>query len=73
MSDRESLLSFLFDRTDKKILNVKFFRGNARDLTVDQLCKTAMEVIKDTWDREGEINDFPPTSRSRQIEISSLK
>jgi len=72
MSERERLLSLLFDRSDKKVLNVKFFRGNARSLTAEQLCKTAHDVISDTWDREGSIKNEPPVSQKARTAIHSL-
>lgn len=72
MSEREKLLSLLFDRSDKKVLNVKFFRGNARDLTAEQLCKTAHGVISDTWDREGSIKNDPPVSQRTRTAVHSL-
>jgi hypothetical protein len=72
MSERERLLAFLFDRGDKKILNLKFFRGNARDLTVDQLCATALEVVEDTWSREDTLVDQPPDAGAPRILVSTL-
>ena len=62
ISERERLLAFLFDREDKKIINIKFFRGNAEDLTIDQMCLTVRKVVEDTWHREAAIMDNPPLS-----------
>lgn len=62
MSERDRLLSLLFDRNDKTVKNIKFFRGNAADLTVEEMCQTSREVIEDTWTREGFLTDAPPTA-----------
>lgn len=62
MGEREKLLSFLFDRDDKRVVNIKFFRGNADNLTVEDMCQTAREVVEDTWAREGHLIDAPPVS-----------
>ncbi len=72
MSERERLLTFLFDKDDRKVLNIKFFRGNASDLTVDQLCTTAFEVVRDTWDRENDLPDMPPKTQSSRVAVRSL-
>lgn len=64
MSGREKLLTFLFDRSDRKVTNIKFFRGNAANLTVDELCAAALDVVKDTWDHEAISQDDPPRARS---------
>ncbi len=60
MSERDQLLSLLFDRSDKRVINIKFFRGNASNLTVDEMCQTARVVVEDTWAREGALADEPP-------------
>jgi hypothetical protein len=60
LSEREKLLSLLFDRSDKKVNNIKFFRGNADNLTIEELCQTAREVVADTWDNETSLIDAPP-------------
>ena len=62
MSERERLLSFLFDRDDKQIANIKFFRGSAEKLTIDDMCCTAREVINEVWATEGSWVDSPPVS-----------
>jgi len=72
MSEREKLLSFLFDRDDRKVLNIKFFRGNATDLTVDQLCETALAVVRDTWEAEEQLADAPPLTETSRMKISEL-
>ena len=72
MSEREKLSAFLFDRNDKEVLNVKFFRGNAKDLTIERLCSAAHRVIADTWNNEGKLSDAPPRSLMPQREVSSL-
>ena len=56
------MLSLLFDRNDKRVINVKFFRGNADDLTLEEMCQTARGVVEDTWAREGSLPDAPPVS-----------
>lgn len=72
MSEREKLLSFLFDRTDKRVLNVKFFRGTAKDLTIEELCRVAREVIEDTWSREGSLEHLPPQSSALRTPVHAL-
>ncbi len=72
MSEQDKLLSLLFDRADKRVSNVKFFRGNAKDLTVEQMCKVAREVIEDTWAREGSLEHSPPKSRSPRTAVHAL-
>jgi len=64
-SERDKLLTFLFDRNDKQIRNVKFFRGDARELTIDDMCLTAREVIAEMWATEGNWADDPPISNPR--------
>lgn len=61
MSEKDRLLSLLFDRSDKRVKNIKFFRGNADSLTIEEMCQTAREVIEDTWTREGHLGGVPPT------------
>jgi hypothetical protein len=60
MSERDRLLSFLFDRNDKVVKNIKFFRGNAEDLTLEDMCRTARAVVEDTWLRENHLPHQPP-------------
>jgi len=60
MNEREKLLSFLFDREDLKVRNVKFFRGNAENLTAEQMCKTAREVLEETLQNIDCLEDAPP-------------
>ena len=62
VSEREKLLSFLFDRNDKVVKNIKFFRGNAENLTLEDMCRTAQAVVEDTWARENELPHQPPVS-----------
>lgn len=61
MSEKEKLAALLFDRSDKRVKNIKFFRGNADNLTIEEMCQTAREVVEDTWAREGSLTDAPPT------------
>lgn len=61
MTERDKLIAFLFDRDDRKVENVKFFRGNAENLALEDVCRVAREVIADTWDREGHLPHDPPT------------
>ena len=60
MSERDKLLSFLFDRNDKIVRNIKFFRGSAEDLVIEDLCRAALTVVEDTWRREGSLADVLP-------------
>ena len=62
MSEREKLLAFLFDRDDIRVSNVKFFRGNAEALTVEQMCRVAGEVIAETFERWSDLEDAPPVA-----------
>jgi len=59
---REGLLSLLFGSNDRVVRNVKFFRGNAANLALDDMCATAADVIRDTWEREATLADEPPES-----------
>ena len=59
-NEREKLLSFLFDRNDKKIIDIRLFRGNAENFSVETMCRIAREVIEDTWAAEGVWIDSPP-------------
>ena len=69
MSEREKLLSILFDTDDKRVLNVKFFRGTSSALTGEQFFAAAREVIADTWENEGRLVDCPPRSSAQTINI----
>ena len=62
MTEQESLLSFLFDRDDIKVHNVKFFRGNAEKLTTEQMCRVARMVIEDTFQRIDALENVLPVS-----------
>ena len=62
MSEREKLLSFLFDRDDVKVHNVKFFRGSAENLTVEEMCLTAREVLAETFERIDALASVLPVS-----------
>ena len=64
MSEREKLLAFLFDRDDKRVLNIKFFRGSEEKLGVEDMCRVAHEVMKDTWDRLDTLEDVLPVSNA---------
>ena len=61
-SEREQLLAFLFDRNDKSVENIKFFRGNAENLTIEDMCRTTREVVDEMWAQEGAWVDAPPAS-----------
>ena len=63
MTERERLLAFLFDREDKRVLNIKFFRGRSENLTLEEMCAAARAVADDTWKNEGRLVDVPPVSR----------
>jgi hypothetical protein len=45
MSEREKLSSFLFDRSDREILDIKFLSGTDPNLTAGELCETAAGVL----------------------------
>jgi hypothetical protein len=72
MSEREKLLSLLFDSNDRKVLNIKFFRGNASDLTVEQLCAEAINVVNDTWSHDSAHEDKAPISLSERINFATI-
>jgi len=60
MSERDKLLSFLFDRNDRDIRNIKFFRGNTENLMLEDICRVAHDVLADTWAREDTLPHAPP-------------
>ena len=61
--EHECLMSLLFDRDDRRIVNLKFFRGPTEQLSMDDLCRSVREVIEDTWAHERTRRDAPPRSR----------
>lgn len=60
MTQRERLLSFLFDRNDKRIKNISLSRGTANDLTMEDMCQTVRDVVADTWEQEGRLSHSAP-------------
>ena len=73
VSEREKLLSFLFDRNDKRVKNIKFSRGNAEDLTLEDMCQTAREVIADTWEREDNLVSSPPVTTRQSYGLTERR
>ena len=43
--EKEGLKSFLFDRTDVEVMDVKFLRGRDANLTEEELCATSKRVL----------------------------
>jgi len=45
VSERKRLSSFLFERTDVEVLDLKFLRGDDENLTEGELCAAANAVL----------------------------
>lgn len=70
-SERDKLLTLLLENSGgKELVNIKFFRGNAADLTVERMCAAARRVLEASW--AGAQKDEPPVTRRAQVTAATL-
>jgi hypothetical protein len=63
MSEREKLLSFLFDRDDgKELKNLKFFAPRSADS--ERAAAAARRVLENLWSGREIVSVLPPTSNA---------
>lgn len=61
LSERERLLTLLFERSDgKKLVNIKFFQGVGHSLTVETMAAAARRVVEQVWRKDQVLSDAPP-------------
>ncbi len=65
MSEREKLSAALFGNEGRKMVNVRFFRGESPTLSADEMCATARGVLEKFWsgDRAEHRSKFPTNGR----------
>ena len=69
---KEQLFSFLFEGGQRKLLNIKFLRGDSSSLTEEQLCAAAHSALSAAISDGSHFEDKPPVSARVQVEASEL-
>lgn len=54
MSEKDRLLHTLFERPDRELVNIKFFRGSSEEISEDDFCA---EVNKTLFEIEQELTE----------------
>ena len=68
--ERDAFLSFLFDRDDCEVVNVKFFRGPAR-ANPEEFCREANRVLRAAM--ANPVDTVPVSGRARTSRADLLK
>jgi hypothetical protein len=66
MGEREKLSTFLFDRDDIDVLDIKFLRGSSSKLTSDEMCETARRVLERFFSSGIKTNALPSGRREQR-------
>ena len=73
VSERERLLTLLFDKNGgRELVNIKFFQGNAADLTVEQMSTAVRRVVENLWSDDVGLMSVMPEERVAQRSVSDI-
>lgn len=73
VSEREKLLTLLFEQSGgRNLVNIKFFKGNAAELTVEQMSAAVRRVVTRLWDNDDPAASVMPVEHFEQRKASDI-